>query len=105
MKPSEAQTRKERIDAALADAGWKVNNPYQVVQEFVVSVVEDVAGTYQNEKVNKTQFADYVLLGKDGKPLAVVEAKRGSKDARVGEEQAKQYALNIQKSYQSDLPF
>lgn len=105
MKPSESQTRKERIDAALAEASWKVNNPYQVVQEFVVSVVEEEAVTYENKKTAKTQFADYVLLGKNGKPLAVVEAKRGSKDTRVGEEQAKQYALNIQKSYQSDLPF
>lgn len=105
MKPSEAQTRKERIDAALADAGWKVNNPYQVVQEFVVQVVEDAAVPYDNQQKTKQQFADYVLLGKNGKPLAVVEAKRSSKDARVGEEQAKQYALNIQKSYQSDLPF
>lgn len=27
------------------------------------------------------QFSDYVLLGKDAKPSAVVEAKRTSKDA------------------------
>jgi len=36
-----------------------------------------------------------VLLGRDGKPLAVVEAKRTSKDVALGKEQAKQYCLDI----------
>jgi type I restriction enzyme R subunit len=38
------------------------------------------------------QFADYALLGDDGYPIAVVEAKKTSKDARIGQEQAFQYA-------------
>lgn len=37
-------------------------------------------------------FADYVLWGNDGKPMAVVEAKRTRTDARVGQQQAKLYA-------------
>ena len=37
-------------------------------------------------------FVDYVLWGDDGKPLALVEAKRTKKDARVGQQQAKLYA-------------
>jgi len=37
-------------------------------------------------------FADYVLWGDDGKPLAVVEAKQTKKAARVGQQQAKLYA-------------
>ena len=37
------------------------------------------------------QFSDYVLLGKDRKPLAVIEAKKTSRDAAIGREQAKQY--------------
>ena len=41
------------------------------------------------------QFSDYVLFGKDGKPLAVVEAKKTSVDAAIGREQAKQYCYNI----------
>lgn len=51
------------------------------------------------------QFSDYVLLGRDGKPLAVVEAKKSSKDAEVGREQAKQYCYNIQKEHGGKLPF
>ena len=37
-------------------------------------------------------FVDYVLWGDDGKPLALVEAKRTRRDPRVGQQQAKLYA-------------
>jgi type I restriction enzyme, R subunit len=37
--------------------------------------------------------------------LAVVEAKKSAVDPRVGEEQAKQYAYNIQTQYNCELPF
>ena len=37
-------------------------------------------------------YADYVLWGDDGKPLAVVEAKRTTVDPAVGRQQAKLYA-------------
>lgn len=37
-------------------------------------------------------FVDYVLSGANGKPLAVVEAKRSLKDPHVGQQQAKLYA-------------
>jgi type I restriction enzyme R subunit len=42
---------------------------------------------------------DYVLWGDDGKPVAVVEAKRTSRDPRVGQHQAKCYADCIEKEY------
>ncbi len=51
------------------------------------------------------QFSDYVLLGRDLKPLAVVEAKKTSKDAALGREQAKQYCYNIRKDRGCELPF
>lgn len=86
------------IDKQLAKAGWNVNDPTQVVQEYdiLVDLPEGVAQAkipYQGH-----QFSDYVLLGKDGRPLAVVEAKKTSKDAALGREQAKQYCYNLQKS-------
>lgn len=84
-------------------AGWNVTDRTQVIEEFFISVennvVNELSPTYNSE------FSDYVLLGKDGKPLAVVEAKKSSVDARIGEEQAKQYAYNIQKQFSCDLPF
>ena len=44
-------------------------------------------------------FADYVLWGDDGKPLAVIEAKKTRRDARVGQHQAKLYADGLEKTY------
>jgi type I restriction enzyme R subunit len=35
---------------------------------------------------------DYVLWGRNGKPLAVVEAKKALTDPRAGKHQAKLYA-------------
>ena len=49
---------------------------------------------------NKNEgYADYVLFGKNGLPLAVVEAKRTSVDPRVGQNQAKLYADCIENEY------
>ena len=45
------------------------------------------------------------MLGRDGKPLVVVEAKRSSKDAELGREQAKQYAQRIADESDTPLPF
>ena len=66
-----------------------------MVEEFSIAVdsgisAEPVVGY-------SLQSSDYVLLGKDGKPLAVVEAKKSSVDANIGKEQAKQYCYFIQK--------
>ena len=44
-------------------------------------------------------FVDYVLWGDDGKPLALVEAKRTKKDARAGQQQAKLYADCLEAAY------
>ena len=100
---NEKLTRKEIIDNRLKLAGWSVTDRTQVIEEFFISVENNVV----NEQTTSygVKFSDYVLLGKDGKPLAVVEAKKSSIDARVGEEQAKQYAYNIQKQYWCDLPY
>lgn len=103
---NEAKTRQEIIDKRLAIAGWDVKNPAQVTSELDIwvgfpEVVRDApANEYQGH-----QFADYALFGDDGYPLAVVEAKKTSRDARVGQEQARQYAENIQKNSGKDMPF
>jgi len=92
---TEQQTRQKLIDIKLLKSGWDVSNHTQVGIEF------------SNTSVNNSseQFSDYVLLAQDGKPLAVVEAKKTSKDAQLGREQAKQYCLNIQQEQNIDLPF
>lgn len=98
---NEKQTRAEIIDNRLAEAGWQIDDITQIVREFTVtkSNISEPKLKYGNT------FSDYVLLGKDGKPLAVVEAKKTSEDPRKGEEQAKQYAFHIQEQYNCELPF
>ena len=44
-------------------------------------------------------YADYVLFGKNGLPLAVVEAKRTRVDPKVGQNQAKLYADCLEQEY------
>ena len=44
-------------------------------------------------------YVDYVLLGKDGVPLAVIEAKRSSKDPNIGRKQALLYADCLEKRF------
>lgn len=99
---NEKLTRKEIIDNRLKQAGWNVTDRTQVIEEFDIhlTVVEEPATPYAGH-----QYSDYVLLGKDGKPLAVVEAKKTSVDAALGREQAKQYCYNIKQTQGVDLPF
>ncbi|MDQ1340691.1 MAG: type restriction enzyme subunit [Campylobacterota bacterium] len=88
---TEKETREKQIDKKLSLSDWNASNNAKVVKEFYLKT--------SNEKV------DYVLLAKDGKPLAVVEAKKSSKDAELGREQAKQYCQNIKDELSIDLPF
>ena len=99
---NEKLTRKEIIDIRLKKAGWNVTDKTQVLEEFDIelTVVKEPTTPYARH-----QFSDYVLLGKNAKALAVVEAKKTSVDAEVGREQAKQYCYNIQKTQKSELPF
>lgn len=102
---NEAKTRQDIIDLRLSKTGWDVKNPSQVTSELDIWVglpegIEEPEHEHQG-----FQYADYVLLGDDGYPLAVVEAKKTSKDARIGQEQARQYAVNIQKNSGKDMPF
>ncbi len=105
MAKSEAQTRAELIDDQLAISGWNVKDPTQVIEEFdiLTGLPEGVAEP--RTPYEGHQFSDYVLLGKDRKPLAVIEAKKSSRDAAIGREQAKQYCYNIQKQFGGELPF
>lgn len=88
---SEHQTRKEIIDKRLKVTGWDVENPTDVISEHEVF--------HQFGKYDGTGYSDYVLLGKDGKPLAVVEAKKTTTEAEKGREQAKQYADGFEKMF------
>lgn len=85
---SEAETRKAFIDLLLKESGWTLHP----TKNFEVEVV----GMPNRE--NKG-FVDYVLWGDDGKPLMLVEAKRTTKSATVGQQQAKLYADCLEAMY------
>lgn len=85
---SEYETRKQYIDLELKIAGW----------DFDKNITEELKLTGMPNDKNEG-YADYVLFGKNGLPLAVVEAKRTSVDPRVGQNQAKLYANCIENEY------
>lgn len=105
MSKSEAQTRADLIDQQLALSGWNVKDPTQVIEEFDILTALPEGVAEARTPYEGHQFSDYVLLGKDRKPLAVIEAKKTSRDAAIGREQAKQYCYNIQKQLSGELPF
>ncbi|MFA5954379.1 MAG: DEAD/DEAH box helicase family protein [Patescibacteria group bacterium] len=102
---NEAKTRQEIIDKRLEKAGWSVSDPSQVTSELDIWIGLPEGVKEPEHEYQGFQFADYALLGDSGYPLAIVEAKKTSKDARVGQEQARQYAENIQKNSGKDMPF
>lgn len=89
---SEWQTRKVYIDVDLAEAGWTLSG-------ISADVREEVLVTGMEGRPGQEGFCDYVLYGKDGLPLAVVEAKRTSRDANVGRKQAVLYADCLEREY------
>lgn len=83
---SEAETRTHLIDAELLRSGWDPQAPR--CSEYQVSGMPTKKGT---------GFVDYVLWDDDGKPLAIVEAKRTTADPKKGRQQAKLYADCLEK--------
>ena len=89
---SEFKTRKIYIDVDMKQMGWRFTGTDADVQEEYP--VEDMAGV-----VGQMGYCDYVLFGKDGSPLAVVEAKRSSKDPNIGRKQAVLYADCLERKF------
>ena len=89
---SEFKTRKIYIDVDMKQMGWKFTGADADVQEEYP--VEGMAGV-----VGQMGYVDYVLFGKDGLPLAVVEAKRSSKDPNIGRKQAVLYADCLERKF------
>ena len=89
---SEFKTRKIYIDVDLKLMGWKFDGADADVQEEYP--VEGMVGA-----AGQKGYCDYVLLGKDGLPLAVIEAKRSSKDPNSGRRQAVLYADCLERKF------
>ena len=93
---SEAETRRRFIDLMLREAGWEVLETEGDIASSKACIEVEVDGMPNNTGKG---YADYVLFGADGKPLAVIEAKRTSKDANIGKHQAELYADCLEKRY------
>ncbi|WP_067830340.1 DEAD/DEAH box helicase family protein [Nocardia inohanensis] len=83
----EAQTRRDLVDLMLHESGWALDQKRD--REYLVTGMPD----------GKNGFADYMLWGADGLPLAVVEAKKTSVDPIAGQQQAKLYADCLEQQF------
>nr|WP_319516434.1 DEAD/DEAH box helicase family protein [uncultured Cohaesibacter sp.] len=87
----EATTRDAFIDLLLLESGWALDQTRD--REYPVKGMPNQSGD------GYVDYVDYVLWGDDGKPLAVIEAKRTRKDAQSGQQQAKLYADCLEKQF------
>ena len=87
---SERQTRQKKIDLQLGRAGWAADCRRLIGEFLVQSTSELREPTEAYRTVN--EFVDYALLDRLGRPVAIVEAKRSSRDPLEGERQAADYA-------------
>jgi type I restriction enzyme R subunit len=85
---NEAATRDVFIDKLLREAGWNPDAPG--VAEVKITGMPNAQGF---------GFADYVLAGADGRPLAVIEAKATRHSPAKGQQQAKLYADGLEQMH------
>ncbi|MCB0188102.1 MAG: DEAD/DEAH box helicase family protein, partial [Caldilineaceae bacterium] len=106
--PTEAQTRRTLIDAALRDAGWDLDNGLLVGQEIPVDETDSIAWRKLQRELNALKqkgvayngqlpkgITDYALYHPNGEVLAVVEAKRMSVDPRIAQAQTAFYVEEL----------
>jgi len=105
---TEFETRKQKIDVLLKEQGWNVGDRSKVILEvdtkqsdFLAQNYKVVSETLRNDLESK--YADYLLLDSMGAPIAVVEAKRTSKDPILGRKQAEEYADDIKSQTGKDV--
>ena len=83
---NEAETRSSIIDITIKSMGWTFGQ--DCIEEVPVIGMPNESGAGK---------ADYVLYGDNGKPLAVVEAKKTAADPKTGRHQAFLYANCLEK--------
>ena len=97
---NEAQTRFNKIDPKLRDAGWGIVPGSKILVEQSAYIAPGRITTTGHKNPKK---ADYILEYK-GQKLAVIEAKSDQKDVAEGVDQAKLYAdaLKIRYTYSTN---
>jgi type I restriction enzyme R subunit len=97
---SEALTRKKKIDVMLKKCGWDAKDRTKVIEEVDTKQSDFTYGKYKTmsqtlKSAEEKAYANYLLLDSKGFPLAIIEAKRTSKDPILGQRQAKDYVAEI----------
>ena len=108
---SEYATRRDKIDVLLKQSSWNVKDPTRVVIEidtkqsdFTKRIYKTVKDTLKDPDIDEKAYADYLLLDSAGGPLAVIEAKKTSKDPYLaGRKQAEGYADDIKRQTGKDV--
>lgn len=93
---SEAETRKYFIDIMLEEAGWEVLDKKGAIVPSKACIETEVQGMPNSAEKG---YVDYVLFGSNGKPLAVIEAKKTAIDPNAGRQKAILYAGCLEKQY------
>ena len=86
---SEKETRERLINLELTQAGYDVAKFSKGYDEEFKLILDD----------GSIGYADYVIWGEDGNPLAVIEAKKASVSVTSGKHQARRYAQALQKEF------
>lgn len=93
---SEANTRKLYIDLYLREAGWEVLTEENIIQPGKAGIEIEVEGMPNTQGVG---YCDYVLYGRNGQPLAIVEAKKTSVSPEKGRHQVDLYGECMRRKY------
>ena len=93
---SEAETREMFIDLMLKEAKWDILTIDGAIAPSKAGIEIEVSGMPNNAGIG---YADYVLFGANGKPLAVIEAKKTAKSPSEGKHQAELYAQCLEEQY------
>ncbi len=100
MPMSEKVTRLKLIDPKLRRAGWNVLTDKHIIEKSKACIETPVVGMpITSENLTGNGFVDYVLFGDDGKPLALIEAKKSVVNEEQGKVQACLYADCLEQQY------
>ena len=96
----EKETRLKLIDPKLKRAGWTVLYDKHIIEKSKACIETPVVGMPKTtDNVSGNGFVDYVLFGDNGKPLALIEAKKSIVNEEQGKVQACLYADCLERQY------
>ncbi len=87
----EAKTRIELIDTELQKCGWDTNDTTKVIKEHEIELDDTLPENFNQSY----RYVDYVLLNRQNKIIAIVEAKDKNLSIKQAKSQAEYYARRI----------